>query len=122
MLDNKKEILQAQKLQQSKGLGSDGKPFINKNTGKPTYSKSYARKKGKESPIDLEDKGDFKRDEFLDLRGATFVIDSADEKTEKLLAQFGENIFGLNSETKAELKPINQKTMKENVQKQLKRN
>ena len=121
MLDKSREILQAQKMQQSKGLGSDGKPFINKNTGKPTYSKGYAKKKGKTSPIDLQDTGDFKRNEFLDVRGTTFIIDSADTKTEKLLQQFGGNIFGLNEETKIDLKPTLQKGLKVNTQKQLKR-
>jgi hypothetical protein len=115
----KPAIKQSQISQQHNGLGYSGDAFINKNTGKPTYSKGYARKKGKISPIDLDDKGDFQREIFVDIRENTFVIDSANEKTEKLLAQFSGDIFGLNKETKTDLKPTGQKVLKKQFENKL---
>lgn len=106
------DILLRQKLQQSKGLGSDGKPFINKNSGTDEYSPGYAKKKGRKKPIDLFSTGDFKNAEFMDVRKDVIVLDSADEKTEKLIKQFGEGIFGLNEESRVKLKPFIQPELK----------
>lgn len=102
-----------------KGLGSSGNPFINKNTGKDEYSPSTAKKKGRKKPIDLYDTGDFQREIFIDVREKTFVIDSADEKSGKLIAQFGGEIFGLNSETKSEVKKDLQVELKQQIKKQM---
>lgn len=105
-LDNKRhEIVEQQIKQQRKGLGKDGKPFININTGTDEYSPGYAKKKGKKKPIDLFNTGSFQREEFLDVRPNSYVIDSADEKTDKLIKQFGDTIFGLNQESIVELQP-----------------
>lgn len=93
----------------SRGLGSTGKPFININTGKDEYTSFTAKRKGKKKPIDLKDKGDFQRDIFIDVRTDTFVLDSADEKTNKLIAQFGEEIFGLSYDSRVIIKPTLQK-------------
>lgn len=90
----------------SRGLGSTGKPFINANTGTDEYTSFTAKRKGKKKPIDLKDKGDFQRDIFIDVRTDTFVLDSADEKTNKLIAQFGEEIFGLSYDSRVIVKPI----------------
>lgn len=113
-------IKEQQINQQHKGFGYNGEPFINKHTGKPTYSKSYARKKGKSSPIDLEDKGDFQKEIFVDVRDDTYVIDSANEKTDKLIAQFSGDIFGLNKESKIEIKPTGQKILVKQFKNKLK--
>lgn len=93
----------------SRGLASTGKPFINANTGTDEYAPSTAKKKGKKKPIDLKDKGDFQQDIFIDVRTDTFIIDSADSKTDKLLKQFGPDIFGLNYDSRVVIKPILQK-------------
>ena len=119
-MNQSKTLVKKQIEQQRKGLGSTGKPFINKRTGKPTYSPSYAKKKGKTSPIDLHDKGDFQFETFIDIRTDTFVFDSADEKSERLQQQFGTEIFGLNTESKIETKPALQKELKQQIKQQMK--
>ena len=99
----------------SRGLASTGKPFINANTGKDEYSPSTAKKKGKLKPIDLHDKGDFQNDIFIDVRTDTFILDSADSKTDKLIKQFGEEIFGLSPDSKELARPVIQKQLVKEV-------
>lgn len=105
LMDSRGDLIRAQRLQMQQGLDKMGKPFINKNTGTDEYAPSTAKKKGKKKPIDLKDKGDFQNEIFVDIRENTFVIDSADSKSEKLIKQFGEGIFGLNSESRITTKP-----------------
>jgi len=105
------DILEAQKTQMQRGLSSSDKPFVNANTGKSEYSPSYAKVKGKKSPIDLHKTGAFQNDLFIDIRTDIFVIDSLDPKTDKLLKQFGPDIFGLNFGTRVHIKPIIQKEL-----------
>ena len=45
--------------------------------------------------VDLKLTGDFQFELFVDVRADTFVIDSADEKSQKLKSKYGEMIFGL---------------------------
>lgn len=106
-------------MQQQQGIASTGKPFINKNTGTSEYSPSYAKRKGKKAPIDLHDKGDFQNDMLLDVRTDIFIIDSANEKTQKLLDQFGPDIFGLDYESRVIAKPELQTELVNLVKQQL---
>jgi len=103
------DILEAQKIQMQRGLSSSDKPLVNVNTGKPEYSPSYAKIKGKKSPIDTHKTGAFQNDLFIDIRTDTFIIDSLDSKTDKLLKQFGPDLFGLNFGARVHIKPIIQK-------------
>jgi hypothetical protein len=101
------------------GLSSNGKPFINKNTGTDEYAPSTAKRKGKKKPIDLFDKGDFQKELFVDVRENTFVIDSADRKTDKLIKQFGGEILGLNEDSRKITKPSLQMELKRQVKSQM---
>ena len=103
----------------SRGLASTGKPFINANTGTDEYSPSTAKKKGRKKPIDLKDKGNFQSDIFIDVRTDTFILDSADSKTDKLIKQFGPDIFGLNYDSRVDIKPFLQKEIIAETKRQL---
>lgn len=121
LLNKKKQILEQQVNQQRAGISSTGKPFININTGTDEYSPGYAKKKGKLKPIDLFNTGSFQREEFMDVRKDVIVFDSADKKTEKLIEQFGEEIFGLSPDTRIGLKPELQTELKNVVNSEIKR-
>lgn len=83
---------------------------------------AYAQMKAAMNPVangsvDLLLTGDFYRGIYTEARGDTIVIDSTDEKTDSLAKKYGEIIFGLNKNTKAELiredlKPIFLKNIK----------
>ena len=111
LYNKRKDILDKQKEQQQSGISNTGKPFINKNTGTDEYSPGYAKKKGKKKPIDLFRTGSFQNEEFLDVRTDVIVFDSADSKTDKLIKQFGEGIFGLSDESKEEIAPVLQEEL-----------
>lgn len=119
LINKSSELLHAQRLQMKQGLSSNGKPFINKNTGTDEYAPSTAKRKGKKKPIDLFDKGDFQKELFVDVRENTFVIDSADRKTDKLIKQFGGEILGLNEDSRKITKPSLQIELKRQVKSQM---
>lgn len=101
-----------QREQMMTGLREDGMLIFNLKTGSDQYSKSYAKKKGKTSPIDLYDTGDFQGAIFLHNDDATtFVVDSADGKSGKLQENYGKQIFGLDDDNKVQLKPIVQENL-----------
>lgn len=70
---------------------------------------AYARLKNSMNPVpglgvpDLHLTGEFYREIYTEIRGEKVIIDSTNEKTEALAKRFGEEIFGLNKPTKAEL-------------------
>lgn len=87
------KVLQQEQL--LAGKRRDGKNIFRLSTGSDKYSPIYARYKGKDSPIDLFDKGDFQFDIFMDVRDKELYIDSADIKSGMLQKDYGEEIFGL---------------------------
>ena len=83
------------------GTRADSKPIL------PDYSPStvLAKKlKGQISDhVTLRDEGDFQRSMFADTGKFPVTLDSQDYKTTKLVKKYGEEIFGLTKESKAEL-------------------
>jgi len=69
---------------------------------------AYARMKEVMNPLpgfgvpDLRLTGEFYKQVYVDVRDNTVIIDSTDEKTQSLVNKYGEEIFGLNENTKAE--------------------
>ncbi len=102
--DQVKLLQQAQlfegKTSEEKLIHRIGKP--------PDYiyaERTIREKKRKGQPTDrvtLRDQMDFYNEIFLDAREQTFVIDSADGKTEKLIEDYGETILGLGKTRKSE--------------------
>lgn len=109
-------IRQKQRNQMHSGLNREGKPI-----GK-YRSPAYAKKKNALNPIpglgvpDLKLTGEFYKGIYSEVRGDKIIIDSTDGKTPALANRFGEEIFGLNKESKAEavkeIKPVLIKNMK----------
>lgn len=101
------EYTELQKKQLSEGKRSDGDEIYNVNTGKDTYSPSYAKLKGKSKPIDLKRKGDFYRGIIIDVRNDGVVTEGADSKTPLLVERYGQEVLGLND--------VNQSTYNINI-------
>lgn len=115
---NAKEIIDLQKVQLLKGVKADGKKI-----GK-YKNNSYAAKKFSQNPlagfgnVDLKLTGDFAFGIFVDVRTQSFVIDSQDNKTDKIFKRYGDP-FGLNKKSKVELIPPLKKTMVKNIKNKL---
>ena len=85
LYESAEDYVKLQQEQMTSGIREDGRPIFNVKTGSDQYSKSYAKKKGKTSPIDLYDTGDFQGAIFLHNDDAvTFTVDSSDSKSGKL--------------------------------------
>lgn len=109
IIDTDRDLARVQQEQLFQGLRSDGKRI---KPGYATSTKDYKRKKGQ--PFDrvtLKDTGQFYSGILIDVRGETFVITSADEKTGKLEDKYGFRIFGLNKESRIEYNPILRKAL-----------
>ncbi len=83
--------------QMEKGLDSKGQPITYE--GRTRYSERTAKRKGRYTPIDLKDTGDFHRgiDSFVG-RDAIF-FDSTDPKSGLLQQKSGEVIFDLSPDS-----------------------
>lgn len=107
LIDSQEEYVRIQQEQMMRGYRSDGRPIFNLKTGSQEYSKAYSKYKGKSSPIDLRDKGDFQDSIFIHVEDPIqAIVDSADSKSGKLQENYGTQIFGLNTDSKTELIPI----------------
>jgi hypothetical protein len=107
LIDSSEEYIRLQQEQLSRGERADGKPIFNLKTGSTKYSPGYAKKKGKSSPIDLHDKGDFYGGLFIQVDEPKIArVDSTDWKSEMLQENYGEPILTLNDESKVKLVPI----------------
>lgn len=111
-----KQYLEKQQKQMYEGIGKDGAPIL------PDYAPrtiQIKRRKGQRTDVvTLRDKGDFYKDQYLDVRGSTFVIDSANPKTQDLVDKYGEKIFGLSTEyqkayVQEDLQPEFQRSIKQ---------
>lgn len=97
----KGDMIRLQKEQLLKGERADGKKI-----GK-YKNPAYARKKHAQNPLaglgfmDWKLTGDLHKDVFADVRGNSVVIDSADEKTTRLIKNHGDP-FGLNKDNSGE--------------------
>jgi hypothetical protein len=110
------QYLEKQKAQLSEGLNKDGSPILPKYAPRTVQIKK--RKGQRTDVVTLRDTGDFYQDTFLDVRDSSFVIDSANPKTQDLLDKYGEDIFGIGGDFKAsyvneDLKPVFQKSIKQ---------
>lgn len=76
------------------------------NRIEPDYAPSTVAVKTAEgqtfSHVTLRDTGSFQRSMYLFIQGDSFDFDSSDSKTPDLVAKYGDNIFGLTSESKRE--------------------
>lgn len=109
-------ITEKQREQMLTGVNSEGKKI-----GK-YRSPAYARKKNAMNPLpglgvpDLRLTGQFYKGIYTEIRGDKIITDSTDEKTQDLADKYGENIFGLNKDKKAEavekIKPVLVQNMK----------
>jgi hypothetical protein len=95
------DLVRLQKLQLLSGKDADSRPLGRYK------NKKYAAQKHLQNPLpglgnmDFRLTGDFYRGIIVDARATGVVIDSADDKTEKLLDINGK-AFGLNTESTAE--------------------
>lgn len=120
LIDSQEEYVRIQREQMMRGERQDGHPIFNLKTGSDQYSPAYAKKKGKSSPIDLRDKGDFQGDIFIQVEDSEkAIVDSADSKSGKLQENYGSQIFGLNTNSRIDFKPIGQANLLAEIEKVL---
>ncbi|GAC1392815.1 MAG: hypothetical protein NVSMB46_09610 [Candidatus Saccharimonadales bacterium] len=116
LINSAEDFVSLQQSQLLRGERSDGTPIFNVKTGSTEYSPSYAKRKGKSSPIDLYDKGDFSRGIFLQVEDpVNIIIDSADSKSGILQENYGQEIFGLDDTSKVEFQPIAELALLNNI-------
>lgn len=102
LIETAADYIGLQKDQMLHGLNAKGKQIGRYR------SESYARRKAAMNPlagegnVDLKDKGDFFSEIFTDVRSEEIVVDSADQKSAALQKKYGEDIFGLDSDSKNE--------------------
>ena len=93
--DQKDKVLDLNRAQLLAGERSDGSEI---GQYRP-FTIAARQKKGLQtSHIDLRYEGDFQREMDLEVRGDEYVIYSHDFKNDKLVAEYGVQIFGLNPE------------------------
>lgn len=119
LINSREEYLELQREQTKSGERSDGRPIFNIKTGSVTYSPGYAKKKGKLTPIDLYDKGDFSNAMFMDVEGDRMIVDSADSKSAKLQENYSEAIFPLGDKRMPQFTPVAQTNLINGVTNQL---
>lgn len=102
LIETAAEYIGLQKDQMLHGLNAQGKTI-----GK-YRNPAYARRKAAINPlagegnVDLKDKGDFYREIFTDVRADEIIVDSSDTKSAALQKKYGEDIFGLDNDSKNE--------------------
>lgn len=120
MSDTAEDFVRIQREQMSDGERRDGEPIFNVRTGSEFYSPSYAKYKGKNSPIDLKDMGDFQDGIFTTPEKGGLKVDSDDSKSSKLKENYGQEIFGLNEQSLSVYRPIAQTRLIGNIKRDLK--
>lgn len=106
LIDTADDFVAAQKEQLADGERSDDSQIFNIKTGSEYYSPSYAKYKGKDSPIDLRDKGNFYDGIEATPESDGLNLWSTDSKTERLIEDYGKEIFGLNTQSKKTVIPV----------------
>lgn len=106
LINSSDDVIRIQREQLFAGERSDDTQIFNIKTGSEYYSPSYAKYKGKDSPIDLKDKGGFYRGLDAKPEDGGLLIESDDPKAKELKDNYGEEILGLGTYSKNELAPI----------------
>ncbi len=100
MLSEQEEIVRLNTDQMTEGLNADGEQIGE------YHSQSYALEKNQQNPkagfgnVDLYREGNFQGRMYLIATQGEYEISSLDEKTNKLIGKYGEDIFGLKPENK----------------------
>jgi hypothetical protein len=100
--ETRDKIILKQQMQMMHGLDSKGSKIGRYGSVKYAAAKFANNPLAGEGYVDLMLTKDFYNDQFVDVRTDTFVIDSGDEKTNKLIKKYGEDIFGLSKDYKKE--------------------
>ena len=100
------DFVRIQQEQLKKGLRSDGNEIFRISTGSDEYSPGYAKKKGFSKPIDLYNLGNFYGGINVSVDELQIQIESDDIKNAMLQEDYGKEILGLNSDSKAEYREI----------------
>jgi len=101
ILSNEDEVVDLNTENQlSKGLRSSGKQM-------PPYSDASVTFFGKPSgAIRLFDEGDFYRGFYLTTKKFPFIVSSKDDKTDMLVDEYTEDIFGFTPDSRSKIKEI----------------
>lgn len=97
------DITKRQREQMKQGLNAEGERigrYRNPDYARMKHAMNAVPGLGN---VDLKLTGEFSREIYTEIRGDQVIIDSTNEKTNDLAKKYGEVIFGLNSDTKAEL-------------------
>ena len=105
VLDNKEEILDLNTAQLSKGKDSFDR-FLEEYVS-DAYAK-FKKALGGQAPLgipDLKLEGDFYEGFTLIVEGQDYRVTSTDDKTDRLVEKYGQEIFALSEESLQEIRP-----------------
>ena len=85
----------------------------------PNTQKYSQLPKGPSDPVTLEETGEFREDFAVRFGEDWFAIYSEDDKTEKLEAKYGKDIFGLTEESKKDLYSLVRRDFEKEIRKTL---
>lgn len=118
MMLTEEDATEQQAEQLSRGQDRYETRITNYETGRDTYSPSYAAYKGFSGPINLRDTGAYYQGLKLDVRGMIFKLYSTDWKNDMLYDTY--LALGLGPKAKAEWIKTLQPTFINDIRKQLK--
>lgn len=103
VIEHNEELIRLNQQQMKASTDSEGRPLVNRMTGKKTLSPAYQKKTVKTYP-DLFLTGDFQRDmDILVNEGqGSYFLTSYDNKKDKLEDWYSEKIFGIKDKQKAQ--------------------
>lgn len=104
-LDDKESQLEDLNISQlKKGIDSNSEDILPEYT---QFTKDIKAAKGQPTDrVTLEDEGDFHSSITFDLNLDEIVYYATDEKTDKLLDKYGDNVLGLNKKSRIEVKEL----------------
>lgn len=111
------EVLALNRQQMNRGETSTGDTLTYQ--GRSEYSPSYARKKGRSRPIDLNNTGAFQTAMVTTITQTEIQVDSNDSKRDKLVDASGAAIFGLSDESLNELNPQAEQLLIDKIKRRL---
>lgn len=100
--DTRGQLVLKQQMQMLHGLDAKGEKIGKYRNPEYAAAKYAMNPLAGEGYVDLRLTKQFFNDQFVDVRTDVFVIDSGDPKTRLLVQKYGEDIFGLNKDYKAE--------------------
>jgi hypothetical protein len=103
VVEHNQDLIKLNQEQMKASTDSEGRPLVNRMTGRKTLSPAYQKKTGKTYP-DLFLTGDFQRDmDILVNEGqGSYFLTSFDEKKDKLEDWYSEKIFGIKDKEQAQ--------------------